>query len=283
MAGQGRILFHWADGTEYRAYVRRYDNQGNRIDGQPDTRDMRLPSPQWQAGCRGMRETDETGSLHRLPLRVRDRLALQAPVRARQDRRQTMQAARQAEAVRRQAVRDETEAACYWQPTGALLGALRDYVADGRTWRHQAEAVQTEAEAGALAGRQWKWLTASDPDGSRPALAVRAPGAVNGQEARGSRRWQGTGREALQDWQGYRLQADETGKRQWQAVQPIGLDPWQCYRVKADGTREAFSAPVKAGKASGKAGTRAASRKAGRGTGKYLQPQTAADYLAAAD
>lgn len=252
----GRVLFRWADGSPYRAYVRHFDDSGQRIDGQPDTRQpMRLQMP-LQAG--GMRETDETGRLHRLPLKVRTREALAQPHRDRLQRQAVLQAARTREAARRQAVRDETEAVPYWQPSEALLTALAEAVQDGRTWRHQSEAVQAEAEAGQTSQRQWDWLTRTEADGSRPALAVRAPGAVNGQEARHSQRWQGTSTAALQDWQGFRLMAvqDENGQpagRQWEAVPGQGGtdSPWQCYRLRADGTREAWQ-PTEGGTRQGR-------------------------------
>jgi hypothetical protein len=200
-----------------------------------------------RAGRGGMVETAESGSLHRLPLKVRTRLALLLPVAERTECRAVMAAARQGAAVQRQAVRQALAGLTALLQAGSselVAGSGLPVVWSGSrpASGENVDRAEQQAHKAERLTRQSAALMASEPDGSRPALAVRAPGAVNGQEVRAARRWQSSGRA----WQA----------EQWQDM--------QCYRLVATADGRLVQGEVVAGKA-GRAG------RAGK-AGKAVQP-----------
>jgi hypothetical protein len=190
--------------------------------------------------ARGMVESDETGPLTRPPLRVRTRQALAAPARARRTRQAVLAAARAQEARRQAGVRTALEA------LSALLPP-----AEEEPCRTVAEQLERRYAALRQARRESAALMAREPNAST-ALAVRAPGAINGQEARYSRRWQSSSRDYLASLE------DERGQ----------LLDWACYSVRPDGTRVPVVIERKRGKRRTTAGTAAtrAARAARAGT-----------------
>lgn len=112
----GRVLFRYADGTEFRAFVSAYDQHGTRIDGNPDTRCMAMrtgrtiPIGGWNAA----RNADTT--LSALPLRGTLRRIL------------AMQDANRTKAMRRESVKRFRARSVEWK----------------REWREQSMAEWTQ-------------------------------------------------------------------------------------------------------------------------------------------
>jgi hypothetical protein len=144
------------------------------------------------------------------PLQVSLRQAGLSAAVERRMRRDTILQARQAETERRYAVRYALAAL-----SAILPGIERD------PCRSVGEQLQRRYDGLRQARRETEAVMRSEPDGSTPALAIRAPGAINGQEARYSRRWQSSSRAYLATLE------DERGQ----------LLDWQCYRVMPDGSR----------------------------------------------
>lgn len=158
----------------------------------------------------GMVESVESGKLARMPLRVSLRQAGIEQAQQRRMRRDTIRAARAVEQERRYAVRYAL----------AALSAILP-VEDREPCRTMVEVLERRYSALRQAQRETAAVMRSEPDGSTPALAIRAPGAINGQEARYSRRWQGSSRAYL---------ATLTDERDQ-------LLDWNCYSIKPDGSR----------------------------------------------
>lgn len=170
----------------------------------------------------GMVESVEDWRHHR-PMRVALRQAGIEQAAARRYRRDTMLAARQIEQQRRYSVRYALAAL-----SAILPGIERD------PCRTVIEQLERRYAALRQQQRETAAVMRSEPDGSTPALAIRAPGAINGQEARYSRRWQSSSRAYLATLE------DDRGQ----------LLDWQCYSVKSDGSRILIEQPRKSSRTS---------------------------------
>jgi hypothetical protein len=176
-----------------------------------------------------MFESVESGSLHRLPLKVRTRAALLLPVQQKAQRRAVMAAARAQGTEQRRAVR-------------AALAGIETLLCSPilPPCRNRAEQLEQRYGNYRQQRRETAAVMAAEPDGSRPALAVRATGAVNGTETRHSPRWQSSGRAYLAE--------------QWQ--------DWACYSLVATADGRLVQGEQIAGKAAGKAGRQKAGKAA---------------------